>query len=72
MGVGERTLVATNRKARHDYHVEETYEAGLVLTGTEVKALRAYLHSARGQRFVPHGRRLRFSDLGPWFPPEWD
>lgn len=33
-------LVATNRKARHDYTIEETYEAGLVLTGTEVKSLR--------------------------------
>jgi SsrA-binding protein len=33
--------VATNRKARHDYTIEDTYEAGLVLTGTEVKSLRA-------------------------------
>ena len=37
---GEK-LVASNRKARHDYHIEETFEAGLVLTGTEVKSLRA-------------------------------
>lgn len=36
-----RTLVAQNRKARHDYHIDDTYEAGLVLTGTEVKSLRA-------------------------------
>ena len=36
-----RKLVASNRKAYHDYLVEDTYEAGLVLTGTEVKALRA-------------------------------
>ncbi|HLR97557.1 MAG TPA: SsrA-binding protein SmpB [Jiangellaceae bacterium] len=35
------TLIAQNRKARHDYHIDDTYEAGLVLTGTEVKALRA-------------------------------
>jgi len=34
-------VVARNRKASHDYHLEETWEAGLVLTGTEVKALRA-------------------------------
>jgi SsrA-binding protein len=33
--------VATNRKARHDYHIEDVYEAGIVLTGTEVKSLRA-------------------------------
>jgi len=32
--------IADNRKARHEYHVEETFEAGIVLTGTEVKALR--------------------------------
>jgi SsrA-binding protein len=34
------TLVAQNRRARHDYFIEETVEAGLVLTGTEVKSLR--------------------------------
>lgn len=36
---GEK-VVATNRKARHDYAIEDTYEAGLVLTGSEVKSLR--------------------------------
>ncbi len=35
-----RKLVAQNKKARHDYHIEDTYEAGLVLMGTEVKSLR--------------------------------
>ena len=34
-------VIARNRRARHDYHIEETFEAGLVLTGTEVKSLRA-------------------------------
>ncbi|PYZ95787.1 SsrA-binding protein [Alteribacter lacisalsi] len=34
-------LVAQNKKARHDYHIEETYEAGMVLTGTEIKSIRA-------------------------------
>ena len=33
--------VTENRKARHEYHIIETYEAGLALTGTEVKSLRA-------------------------------
>ena len=33
--------VATNRKAHHDYFVEETYEAGIALTGTEIKSVRA-------------------------------
>jgi SsrA-binding protein len=36
---GDRT-VATNRRARHDYDIEETLEAGIVLVGTEVKSLR--------------------------------
>ncbi|MFD1661643.1 SsrA-binding protein SmpB [Streptomyces caeni] len=35
-----RKLIAQNKKARHDYHILDTYEAGLVLTGTEVKSLR--------------------------------
>jgi SsrA-binding protein len=33
--------ILTNSKARHEYHIEETYETGIVLTGTEVKSLRA-------------------------------
>jgi SsrA-binding protein len=37
---GRQKVVATNRKARHDYTIEDTYEAGMVLTGTEVKSLR--------------------------------
>ena len=37
--MGEK-IVATNRKARYDYHIIETIEAGLVLMGTEVKSLR--------------------------------
>jgi SsrA-binding protein len=44
MGAGKaeqaERVVATNRKAFHDYHIEERYEAGMVLQGTEVKALR--------------------------------
>jgi len=35
-----RKLIAQNKKARHDYHIEDTYEAGMVLMGTEVKSLR--------------------------------
>ena len=37
----ENKIIAENRKARHDYFVEETYEAGIELFGTEVKSLRA-------------------------------
>lgn len=33
-------IVAENRRARHEYHIHETFEAGIVLTGTEIKSLR--------------------------------
>jgi SsrA-binding protein len=36
-----RKMIAQNKKARHDYHIEDVFEAGLVLLGTEVKSLRA-------------------------------
>ena len=38
---GGKKIIAVNRKARHDYFVEDTYEAGIVLYGTEVKSVRA-------------------------------
>ena len=37
---GNRAPISTNRKAFHDYFIHETYEAGIVLTGTEVKSIR--------------------------------
>jgi len=36
----QKKLVANNKKARHDYFIEEVYEAGMVLTGTEIKSIR--------------------------------
>ena len=36
----QRKLLASNKKARHDYFIEEVYEAGLALTGTEIKSVR--------------------------------
>ncbi|GAB48499.1 SsrA-binding protein SmpB [Mobilicoccus pelagius] len=49
-------VVARNRKARHDYIIEDTYEAGLVLTGTEVKSLRQGRASlVDGWATVDHG-----------------
>ena len=38
--VKQKKLLANNKKARHDYFIEEVYEAGIVLTGTEIKSLR--------------------------------
>ena len=40
MAKKERKLVANNKKAYHDYFIEEIYEAGIVLTGTEIKSVR--------------------------------
>ena len=37
----QTSVIARNRRARHDYHIEDVVEGGLVLTGTEVKSLRA-------------------------------
>ncbi len=59
-GREERQTVARNPKATHDYHILETWEAGLVLTGTEVKSLRtgkasikeAYARLRQGEVFV--------------------
>lgn len=41
MPKGEGKLIAQNKKAHHDYFIEETYEAGIVLQGTEIKSIRA-------------------------------
>ncbi len=41
-------IVADNRKARHDYDIEETFEAGIVLTGSEIKSVRAGRLNLRG------------------------
>lgn len=38
--MADREIIAVNRRARHDYDILETYEAGLVLTGTEIKSIR--------------------------------
>jgi len=43
----ERQVIAVNRRARHDYDILEAYDAGLVLTGTEIKSLRAHRVSLR-------------------------
>ncbi len=40
MAKKERKLVANNKKAYHDYFIDDTYEAGIVLTGTEIKSVR--------------------------------
>lgn len=49
-------MVADNRRARHDYHILDTLEVGLVLTGTEVKSLRlGHVNLREGYASVEHG-----------------
>ncbi|HEU5222083.1 MAG TPA: SsrA-binding protein SmpB [Candidatus Lumbricidophila sp.] len=69
---GEK-IVATNRKARHDYLIEDTYEAGIVLAGTEVKSLRAGKASlVDGYAFIEHGEIwLDAVHIGEWAHGTW-
>lgn len=59
---GDRT-VATNRRARHDYAIEETYEAGIVLSGPEVKSLRAGRASLSDAFARVHGEEVWIEGL---------
>ena len=60
MAKAANRLIANNKKARHDYFIEDTYETGIVLHGTEVKSLRqgkcsikeAYIQIINGEVFV--------------------
>ena len=63
-------VVATNRRARFDFQVEDTYEAGLALTGSEVKSLRAGNLSLSDAYAQPRGVELflvncRIGEYGP-------
>jgi SsrA-binding protein len=68
-----RKVVASNRKARHDYSILDTYEAGMALTGTEVKSLRAgraslvdaFGHESNGEIFL-HGMHIPEYTQGTW------
>lgn len=58
--MGQRKLLANNKKARHDFFIEEVYEAGIALTGTEIKSMRqgkvnlkeSYAKIERGEVFI--------------------
>ena len=68
-----RKLVASNRKARHDYTIVDTYEAGIRLLGTEVKSLRAgraslvdsFAQEKDGELYL-HGLHIPEYALGTW------
>ena len=69
----DRTIIASNRKARHDYAILKTYEAGIVLVGTEVKSLRAgrvslvdaFAHERDGEIML-HGLHIAEYGFGSW------
>ena len=69
----EKKIVARNRRARHDYQIEDVVEAGLVLTGTEVKSLRAgrasltdgFAQISDGEAWL-HGVHIPWYTLGTW------
>lgn len=68
-----RSVVATNRRARHDYTLTDTWEAGLVLSGTEVKSLRAgraslvdgFVSVERGEAWLEHVHIPEYTE-GTW------
>lgn len=68
-----RKVVASNRRARHDYTILDTYEAGMALTGTEVKSLRAgraslvdaFAQERDGEIFL-HGMHIPEYAQGTW------
>lgn len=70
----KRKLIANNKKARHDYFILETYEAGIVLTGTEIKSIRqgkvnlkeSYVKVSGGQAVI-HGMHISPYDHGNIF-----
>jgi SsrA-binding protein len=67
-------LIANNKKAYHDYFIEDTYEAGISLTGTEVKSLRmgkcnikeSYIRSEHGEIFI-YGMHISPYEKGSYF-----
>ncbi len=56
-------LIATNRKARHEYHIERVYEAGVALRGTEVKSLRQGHASLVDSYASPEGGEIWVHDM---------
>jgi SsrA-binding protein len=66
--VGEEKTVAQNRKARHEYLIEDSFEAGIALTGTEIKSVRAGKVSlAEAYARIENGEAwLVGANIAPW------
>jgi len=71
-------LIATNRKARYEYHILDLFEAGIVLKGTEVKSLRqgkanlndAFATVEKGEVFLQNAHIAAYEQGNRWNPPE--
>jgi SsrA-binding protein len=66
--LGQEKTVALNRKARHEYSIEDSFEAGIVLTGTEIKSIRAGKVSlADAYARIEHGEAWLIGvNISPW------
>ncbi len=70
-----RLVVATNRKARHDYFLEASYEAGLVLVGSEIKSIRdrrvnlrdGYVQVQNGELWLMNVHIANYTQAGPYY-----
>lgn len=73
---GEPKTLCTNRKARYDYHIEETYEVGIALLGSEVKSIRqgranlrdSYAAVDRGELFLHNCHISPYEQAGQFAP----
>lgn len=71
-------VIADNRKARHDYFIEETYEAGIALTGSEIKSIRAgqvnlrggYVRIVNGEAWLYYVHIAPYEQSGAYFNHE--
>jgi SsrA-binding protein len=68
--MAEREVIAINRRARHDYDITETYEAGIILTGTEIKSVRAHRVDFKDAYAAVEGTEvwLHNMHIGPYEP----
>lgn len=70
--------VATNKKARHDYHLFETYEAGIALRGSEIKSIRmgrvnlkdSFVRLTKGEAFLYNAHISYLETTNPHYKPE--
>lgn len=73
-GSGNHKLIASNRRARYNYNILETYEAGIVLTGSEIKSVRenhvdireAFVQVRNGEAWLHNSNIAQYRPAGPF------